>query len=410
MTRLRFVLALSLCATAASGCSSCKRSNDPPDASLPATLELAAGVPVRPWVMTESRSGSVAVPSPCKLQSRPRFRQFNGEPVVFAAADGETRTLAVASVPSSGSLPPSRGIVDTAPEDAGVVRDFPWLDVHAPPVLAASRGRWMALLPQAEAFSPTVRLWLWRESAPIAVLAEGDGLTAIDARCEGDLCGVLTTRAGAVATGGATLWTGAWSDPADRWTRNDLAGGIVPADAKAVSIARFSGPRDLIVAFDSGGSVLFTRLGPSGLESGGKVAKDDALLDVAVTSTTSIALSMRGRADAEGCAPNPAIVVRAPDREPIVIPLTALPLAGYARSVGAGVVVAWIQPVDCKTDRRVVNAVVFDSRGVPMGSMVSVADADGFAMASAGEDVRLWLRDRAGVTQLDARCPIPAGP
>lgn len=266
----------------------------------------------------------------------------------------------------------------------------------------------MAVIPQADPFSPTVRLWLWREASPIAALAEGDGLAAIDARCEGDNCGLLTTRAGAVAAGGATLWTGAWSDPADKWTRTDLAGGVVPADARGVSIARFSGPRDLTVAFESAGSIVFTRLGASGLETAGKVGRDDALLDVAMTASTPIALSMRGRADAEGCAPAAAIVVRAPDREPIVLPLTALPLAGYARSVGAGVVVAWIQPVDCKTDRRVVNAIAFDSSGVPMGSVVSIADADGFAMASTGEDVRLWLRDRAGVTQLDARCRIAA--
>lgn len=327
--------------------------------------------------------------------------------MVFAAADGELRSLAVAAVPASGTIPPARGIVDTTQDDAGLaVRDFPWLEVHSPPVLAASRGRWLALIPQADSFSPTVRLWLWRESTPVAALAEGDRLTAIDARCEGDSCGLLTSRVGAVATGGASLWTGAWSDPVDRWTRTDLAGGIVPADARGVSIPRFAGPRDLTVAFDSAAGVVFARVGPSAVEAAGKVGKDDGLLDVAMTATTPIALSMRGRADAEGCAPSAAIVVRAPDREPIVLPLTALPLAGYARAVGAGLLVAWLQPVDCKTDRRVVNAIAFDGSGVPAGSMVSVADADGFAMAGSGENVRMWLRSPAGVTQLEARCPI----
>jgi hypothetical protein len=43
-------------------------------------------------------------------------------------------------------------------------------------------------------------------------------------------------------------------------------------------------------------------------------------------------------------------------------------------------------------ERRVVYAVRLDEAGKPAGPVIPVADADRYAVASAGDDVDLWLQ------------------
>jgi hypothetical protein len=100
-------------------------------------------------------------------------------------------------------------------------------------------------------------------------------------------------------------------------------------------------------------------------------------------------------------------------------PLRLAPLSGKARDVGvtippdgviarplsSGAFVAWVAPVSCQDENRViVHALRLDTRGVPSASPMGVADATGFALASAGDRVSLWLRTREGVTWVRARC------
>jgi len=411
MTRAWMAAAVALPLIATAGCSSCDRSRESIDAARPATLEIAPGTPVRPWVLQQPPTPGVALPVPCRMTRHPLLHPSEGQSLLFAAADGELRTLAVAAIDPSSGVPSARGIVDTSAPDAGATnRDVPWLDARTPPVLAASKGRWLAVVSQHDPFSPNVHLWLWREGLPIAPLAEGDRLTPLDARCVGEECAVLTTRAGAVASAGATLWLGAWGDGLEKWKRLEVAGGAVPQDAQAVAMARFDGASEAVVAFDSPEGILFVRVHGDAVSAAGRVERDDGLLDVSAAGALPVVVSVRGRPEAGGCKATASLVVRAPEREPIVLPLTTFPSAGYARSVADGVIVAWPQPVDCITERRVLHAIALDSGARPAGSVVSVAEADGFALASAGEEIRIWLRESAGVRQVDGRCALGARP
>jgi hypothetical protein len=61
--------------------------------------------------------------------------------------------------------------------------------------------------------------------------------------------------------------------------------------------------------------------------------------------------------------------------------------------------------VSCQIrDRTIVHLLRVDEKGVADGSPMAVADASGFALATQGNRVSLWLRTKQGVTWIRAEC------
>jgi hypothetical protein len=75
------------------------------------------------------------------------------------------------------------------------------------------------------------------------------------------------------------------------------------------------------------------------------------------------------------------------------------------RKVPGGFVVAWLAPVSCRHDgQSIVRAFLVDEKGVPSSSTMAVADADGFALSTDGDEVDVWLSRRGELVWVRAAC------
>jgi hypothetical protein len=75
--------------------------------------------------------------------------------------------------------------------------------------------------------------------------------------------------------------------------------------------------------------------------------------------------------------------------------------------LGKGAIVMWVAPVSCsRPDRTIVHAQLLDSEGQPQGAPMAVADASGFALASDGDRLSLWLRTEQGLRWIRGRCVV----
>lgn len=391
-------------ASGVAGCSSCERAGDR-NREEPSAFEIAPGRPEAPWSWTETDPRPYAVPAGCRLLARPLRHARETKNVFFLAVPNDPKTLAVASGDAAPEqITVTRGLLSLDPDAKKESRDVPWLHVASPPVLAATSRGWIALLEEPDAFSPLVRMWLWREGGKLQVVGEGDRLEVVDARCEATTCALLSTRMAAVATRGATLWLG---DPQDasKMKRVEVPAESVPEGAVPLRIAGWNGV-EATIAFESPQSLTFLRAGEGGLHSVGSVPRTGPVLDVAATKDSCLVAMAIGEADDEGCVGEGAKVsIASTSGEPTLIPTRGLPDSGYARRLGDGTFVTWIGPPNCKApERKVIHGVVLDAAAKPRSSAMAMSDANGHAVTTQGNEVHLWLRDPLGVTWLRAVC------
>lgn len=349
------------------------------------------------------------MPAGCRLVSPPLRLKRETEALVFFAAAGDVRSLAVATGdPDPDAVSRTRGLVTLDPARPGRVRDLPWLHVGAPPAMASSRSGWIALLTEPEAFGPQARLWLWREDSPLEPLAQGDRLAAVDARCAGDACVLLTTRAADVATRGASVWMGSPQGAAGELERKDVEAEQVAEGSVPSGIVHWApDTRTAVVAFEGPAHIAFLRVDGKGVHHAGKVERGEVFVDATSTRDALVAVMTRGARDANGCVKGGGQVeLAAVGRDSVTIPAVVPPESGYARPLGdGGAFVTWIAPLNCKApERKVVHGVVLGADGRPTSSAMAIGDADGHAMTTSGDQVHVWLRGSEGVTWLRATC------
>lgn len=408
MNRSSALVALMLAALAGPGCSSCEKESRPDPAATAASLEIAPGRLEPPWAWKPADPRYTAMPPGCRPLASPLRIDRPTQELAFFASPGDVGTLAVATGdPDPQTVTVTRGLVSLSTESPGKVRDVPWLHVASPPVMASSAKGWIAVIPERTSFGPNIKAWLWREEGKLDVLAEGDRLTIVDARCDGDRCLILTTHAGEVAAPGASLWVGDAAGPSDAYERTDILAGQVPDGAAPSSIAHWDAShRTAVVIFDGPKEVLFVRVAGKVIQESGKVAHGASLLGGTTTRDANVAVMTRGEPDDEGCVAGGAQVeVAVPGKEPVLIPAPVPPASGYALGVGTGAIVTWIAPLNCKAPKRkLVYGVLLGADGRPTSSTMALGDADGHAVTTKGNEVHVWLRDPKGVTWLRAEC------
>lgn len=400
--------ALMLMIAAGPGCSSCGKEGGRNQPGTASSFEIAPGrlEPAWPWKTVDARD--LAMPAECRLLSAPLRHARKTQSLLFVAAAGDIGTLAVATGEHDpDSVTSTRGLVTLGIEAPGKVRDIPWLRFESPPVMASSSKGWLALLAEQDAFGPKTKAWLWREGGKLDVLAEGDQLSVVDARCDGSQCLVLTTRAADVATRGASLWMGDAGAPSEAFVRLDVNAEQVGEGAVPSGIVRWDGAtKSAVVLFDGPKHVQIVRVDAKGVHDGGKVERGAVVIDAASTRDTNVVVMTRGEPDVDGCvAGGGQVEIAVPGHPSTLLPSTVPPASGYARSVGDGAFVTWIVPLNCKAPgRKVVYGLVLGADGQPVSTAMAMGNADGHAIATRGDEVHVWLRDPEGVTWLRAKC------
>jgi|GEM_PF-6472380 len=384
------------------GCGSCGRHPAPDGKRLqesPPDIPPAAAP--EPWQWRPTSPAAYALPTGCSFSEAPRRHDIDTARLLFLAMPDDTDHLAVAQAGEGSDVTAMRGLLSLRDARVG---DLPWVHLSSPPVMGSADGRWLAVLAHQEATTSHATLWLWREGSPMEAIATGDQLVAADARCGKNECVLLTTMPAEVASPGATVWQGRFDQPVAAWRRQDVAADV--KGARPLSIAGHDDPEPrTTVALDTPNGIAFFEVSTTHSRLLGAVPQDGPILDTVMLPQGPLAFLVVATLTPEGCAPaGVRLRLAMPDRAPQDIPLPAVPESGYARRVGNGALLVWISRVSCKNPRRkVVQSVLVDGSGRP-GPFMTVGDADGFALASAGKDFLLWLREEGGVTLLRGSC------
>ncbi len=395
------------------GCSSCGKdsSRETGQAGPPAaSFEIAPGSLEVPWSWKPTDAREVAVPAGCVLSGPPHRHLRDTRNLFFFASAGDPGTLAVAhGDPTPGHVTDSRGLVSLSTDAPGAVRDVPWLHLLDPPVMASSAKGWIALLSEHDVMGSSNRVWLWREGGHLDLLAEGDRLAPIDARCDVSGCVVLTTRAGQVATRGVTAWVGDPGAPIAGWTRLEIPAEQVKEGAVALGVVQWDVPsRSVLVVFEDPEHVTFVRATGATVKQEGKIGRGHLVLDFLAMRDGPMVVMTRGEPDANGCvAAGAKVEIATPGRPPHTLPAPVPPSSGYVRELSKGAFVTWAAPLHCRIpDRKVVYGVLLRSDGAPASSTMALGNADGHAVTTRGDEVHIWLSDPQGVTWIRAKCEL----
>jgi hypothetical protein len=348
----------------------------------------------------------------------------------FVAERGTLGALLVADASEDGAR--LLGASAMRFDAAGAMLDqqpIPWLLPAAAPRLGRTAdGRWIAAY--AETAGPGAsRVGLWRGGAA-EIVGQGDGFEPVDLWCEEGRCALLTRRLGRVAMAGAEAWIGAADAPVPAWRRVVIEPPEGDSESHPLGIARLEVPRDeapragdagadgspppapprveLVVAVADKAEVkLFQLDGEAAREIGRLLAPHGALDVLGIPEPTGL---LHGTpVDEEGCVPAGTPDAQAKLRfargdDTAEVPAPAPPIRGALRRLGRGALATWITPLGCRMPRRIVYAVRLDEGGKPAGAVIPVADADRYAVASAGDDVDLWLQQGDSVLWVRLGC------
>jgi len=405
--RLAHLVALLLLASA-SGCDGCGTHGDTgpgPDKADGATT----GVP-EPWTLGATRrQPALALPPPC-VSRADSLRGVLSRQTQIAA---EPHTLGRALIAEGASLPTwrrdSTGLMTMGHGRTRVV-PMPWLGGE-PPLLAYADGadRWLA--------GPGPRaagdgLWLWRGGV-WERLAEGDAAQAKGLLCAGVGCALLVTPLGTAAAGGrpggATVLVGRADEPLHSWERFDVATDQPQARPLGVEAIEPVAEDDwqVTVTLRDDLRVRFYRLGRGKPpELLGVIGAPARVLDA---TTTPVAMAMTAPTVPAGkpCAPDAGgVTIATRDREEHL--RSALPAeGGVIRSLPRGVIALWSAPTRCDGRERTVYGTVLHAGGPPVAPVTALAQGDDYAVATAGDEVDLWVVQDRTVTWVRARCSLP---
>ena len=372
-----------LAALALAGCERCAKQPDPtePVASVrrvPFEAAPAALAPLPEWADAEGLEG-VALPAGCRVELPVRHAPLATN-ARFVAVRGRTDALALRNG--------GRALFDLARKRA---LDVPWEAPDEPPHLARTGERWLAAL------SRPGEALLWQSDGSALEVARGDRMRAVDLACSNERCALLTPLARKAESPGATVAIG---DPRDAssWKKVDLE--VDPAQPWApLSIVSFDGKQATVV-LGSGDKTAVWR----GQQKLGEVASPFGAWDVVETPAPLVIAA--GQATEGGSCEDVFPLRLAPIGKPAIdVTVSVPPDSVIARPLSKGALVAWVAPVSCKIDRRVVvYALRVGEGGKPLSSPTGVADATGFALATQGDELSLWLRTERGITWVRGRC------
>jgi hypothetical protein len=275
--------------------------------------------------------------------------------------------------------------------------------------MASSTKGWIALLSEHDGLGPSNRVWLWREGGHLDLLAEGDRLAPVDAKCDASGCVVLTTHVGQVATRGATAWVGEPGAAISGWSRVEFPAEHVEEGAVALGVVQWDvASRSVLVAFEDPKQVALVRATGATVKGEGKLDRGSVVLDFLATRDGPMVVMTRGVLDANGCVSVGAQVeIATPGRPPHTLPTPVPPSSGYVRALNKGAFLTWAAPIHCRIpDRKVVYGVLLRSDGAPASSTMALGNADGHALTTRGDEVHVWLSDAQGVTWIRAKCEL----
>jgi hypothetical protein len=399
---VKLLVALAL-AVAVSGCRRCERDGAPlerGEADAPSVRERELTVAhaklfsLPDWTAEPSLRG-IGLPQGCRAEL-PIHTAPLPEPARFFTASSALSWLAIGTGAERGQVQ-ARALLDLESRRAS---DLPWQALDHPPLVERASGAWLAALSLGEDSQQQSAL-LWREGRPALELARGDRLSVADFACRGDRCAVLSTLARASAAPGALVMIG---DPrrTDGWHR--IAIEPDPASPwQPLAIARFDGSA-AEVALTNGRAVALYRVIDSGAKKLGELAAPfgawDALM-IPAPLVIGAGASLDGGCRVDEFPLRLSLLGGASHDLTVGVP----PEGVIARPLAQGALVAWVAPVSCQLrERTVVHLLRLDARGAPTSAVMAVADASGFALATAGSRVSLWLRTKTGITWVRADC------
>jgi hypothetical protein len=404
--RLAAWLTLALAGCAPRGCDE-QRDQDvdaappPPPSRLPSTPQ-----PLR-FGALRGRS-ELAVPAHC----RERAATVRADVPASVRVVAEPTSLASLLVAEASGSPPhldAAGVLDLDPQGTSrLVAVVPWFEAVELPRLGRTRdGRWLAAVAQNGDGGATA--WMWRglrgAVTPAEVVGSGDGLQAVDLTCGVDRCALLTTRISRVAAPGAEVRVGAAGSALASWRRFEI-GPTAGAHTESSPFALCSVEPNVTLATIEGRQVALWRVEGDTAQEAWRLPAPHGVAEV--LDEPPLAVTFSSAVGDDGCAPAGAnLRIERPGKAPLELASPAPPLATSLRRLGRGALLTWIAPLACGAERRVIFAVVLDAAGAPLGDVMAVGDASGFAVASEGAAVDLWVHRGAEVAWMRLACAAP---
>ncbi len=409
-TQVRAALAL-LAATCLAGCRGCgahvgggapSASSRPPPAPLPTLAIGSTPAITAPTFPKHARAPGVALPAGCSVDLPVRFAPLPAAATTrFIGARAALDALVMAESGEAGAIT-ARGAVDlaTGKVDARV----PWTDPGAPPLFDRASSGWVAALSQPGALERAV---LWRQGATPGELARGDQLRVADLACSGARCAVLTSLARASVLPGATLVIGdVATDPA-RWKHVDIEAGSDAAWGP-LALPAFDQPEGTAwVALATNTQVALWRVEGGHASRRRTDVTPHGAYDAVATRTEPIVIAPGAPRDTPCSGKGFPLVFVGAGSKPHELSLVAPPTGLIARPLARGALVAWIGPPNCRVpEPTVVHAVILDDDGTPLSPPMAVTPGAGFALATSGDRLSLWIRTDDGLVWLQGRCNV----
>lgn len=369
-----------------------------PSASAPLLPHVHAARFAPPAFHAEANLRDVGLPTGCRIQPPLRVADLPGGKLRFVAVAGTLDRLALAAG-GGGRAPARRGLVDLHQEKSA---DLPWSVLDAPPALAmSSRGPVGALArPAAGTLSRAV---LWRPWSSPESLVQGDRLQVADLACAGNRCALLTSLARKAAAPGATLLIGGVDAPARAWKRIDIEADSAVA-LSPWSLSRFDpAAQSGWVTLAAANEAELWRVTHGRATKKSRIETPFGLYDVAPSDEP--VLITPGEDPHAACKVDRfPLVIRKAGEKPRTVVLRTHPSSVIAKAMGRGALVMWVGPTTCGASTSVVGSLLLDAEGHPVGSPMAVREATGFALATHGDSLSLWLRTAKGLEWARAKC------
>jgi len=237
-------------------------------------------------------------------------------------------------------------------------------------------------------------------------IATGPGVALVDASCNAHGCALLMREPGQ-----DTVWLGELDAAPQTWLRAPLRMPVAhPRKPLVVSAPRLSdaGGSDAVVATVDDLRVRFSRVHPSAppVDVAALAAPNGAL--AASAEGTPMVMGYLADPGRLGCASDAGgVAVQIQGHQTVSLRSALAPVRGALHVLDGGVLATWMSPARCGTAMRVLHAAVLRNDGAPVAPVVTVADADDYAVATRDDAVDIWIMHDRVVTYLQARCSLP---
>jgi hypothetical protein len=395
----------------------CDGCSDTPATSTVTTDEASSAQPTpEPWTMGAARADDVVLPPPCKTRDDTLRTVLSRDARIVSAQRTLGQVLVAEGAKPIGAPQHSwrhdaSGLMKLTHGRASV-QWLPW-PFGGKPLVARSAARWLVVRDGGANTS------LWRDGESER-LGPSPAMGVADLRCENERCALLTTRLDASGAPmahdkGATLWLGSVDEAAPSWQRVH----IPPPDGHAagpLSIASLS-VDGAIVALRDDLRVRFVRVRDGATELVAALSSPHGAM-AAIATPRPTALGYSSPPTGDRCADPDAGGVDIVADQGVARRLrsTTPGHSGTLHAIAGGMLVVWLAPARCEAPRQLLHAAVLRPDGSPIAPVITMGEADSYAISSVGADVDMWIR-RSGdtpaaattVSWVRAQCAVPAG-